>query len=160
MCWRAAAASSPGDGSGIQGGVLSANWELDLWGRVRYGRAASVAQAMSAEADYEYARQSIAAQVAKSWFMATEAGLQIASGSRDHPRQRAAGAPGGRSDADRGGQPGGCLYVARATIGTYQDAMRQLELGREQAIRSLEILLGRYPAAAAAGHAPVTRVPR
>ena len=66
-----------GDGSGIQGGVLSATWELDLWGRVRYGRAASAAQAASAQADFEYARQSIAALVAKSWFLATEAGLQL-----------------------------------------------------------------------------------
>ena len=41
------------------------------------------------------------------------------------------------------------VYVARATVGTYQDTLRQLELSREQAIRSLEILLGRYPAAAA-----------
>jgi len=41
------------------------------------------------------------------------------------------------------------VYVARATVGTYQDALRQLELSREQAIRSLEILLGRYPAAMA-----------
>src|SRR5918993_5006992 len=59
-----------GDGSGIQGAVLTANWELDLWGRVRYGRAASEAQAASAQADFEYARQSIAALVAKSWFLA------------------------------------------------------------------------------------------
>src|SRR6188508_1027622 len=28
-----------GDNSGIQGALLTANWELDLWGRVRYGRA-------------------------------------------------------------------------------------------------------------------------
>ena len=43
---------------------------------MRYGRAASAAQAASAQADFEYARQSIAALVAKSWFLATEAGLQ------------------------------------------------------------------------------------
>ena len=30
-----------GDDSGLQGGVLTADWEVDLWGRVRYGRAAS-----------------------------------------------------------------------------------------------------------------------
>ena len=30
-----------GDGSGLQGGVLTAAWELDLWGRVRYGRTAA-----------------------------------------------------------------------------------------------------------------------
>jgi len=66
-----------GDGSGIQGGVLSASWELDLWGRVRTGRAAAATTAAAAQADFEYARQSIAALVARSWFLATEAGLQI-----------------------------------------------------------------------------------
>src|SRR5204862_8318418 len=66
-----------GDGSGIQGGVVTASWELDLWGRVRTGRAASATQAASAQADFEYARQSLAALVARSWFLATEAGLQV-----------------------------------------------------------------------------------
>ena len=50
-----------GDSSGIQGAVLTMNWELDLWGRVRYGRAAAAADAMSVQADFEFARQSIAA---------------------------------------------------------------------------------------------------
>ena len=53
-----------GDGSGLQGAVLTLTWEVDLWGRVRYGRAAAAADARSAEADFEYARQSMAALVA------------------------------------------------------------------------------------------------
>ena len=77
-----------GDGSGLQGGVLSATWEVDLWGRVRYGRAASAAQAASAQADFEYARQSIAALVAKSWFLATEAGLQVEAAREPFARAR------------------------------------------------------------------------
>ena len=83
-----------GDGSGIQGGVLSATWELDLWGRVRYGRAASAAQAASAQADFEYARQSIAALVAKSWFLATEAGLQVEAARETIRGERGARPPG------------------------------------------------------------------
>ena len=137
-----------GDGSGIQGAVLSATWELDLWGRVRYGRAAASSQAGSAESDYEYARQSIAALVAKSWFLATEAGLQIQA-ARETIRSSEEQV---RLAADRtrvGVANDEDLYVARSTVSTYRDAMRQLELGREQAIRALEILLGRYPAAAA-----------
>src|SRR5918995_6799058 len=58
-----------GDSSGLQGGVLTVNWEGDLWGRVRYGRAAAAADAMSAQADFEFARQSIAAAVARAWFL-------------------------------------------------------------------------------------------
>ena len=76
MCSRSGGGKLSGDSSGLQGAVLTASWELDLWGRVRYGRAAAAADAASAAADFEYARQSIAALVAKSWFLATEAGLQ------------------------------------------------------------------------------------
>jgi outer membrane protein, multidrug efflux system len=137
-----------GDNSGLQGGVLSVTWELDLWGRVRYGRAAAAADAASAQADFEYARQSIAALVAKSWFLATEAGLQaeVARGTiRDGEElvrlAETRSKVGVGNDED--------VFVARATAGTYRDTLRQIELAREQAIRALEILLGRYPGAAA-----------
>src|SRR5262245_28745282 len=67
-----------GDASGVEGVGIFASWELDLWGRVRSGREAARLQYASAELDTEYARQSIAATVAKSWFLATEARLQKA----------------------------------------------------------------------------------
>jgi multidrug efflux system outer membrane protein len=147
-----------GDGSGLQGGVLSATWEVDLWGRVRYGRAASAAQAASAAADFEYARQSIAALVAKSWILATELGLQ-AEAARDTLRSneelvrladdRARIGVGNLAD----------VYSARASVGSYRDLLRQLELGRSEAIRALELLLGRYPAAAAATSAQLPSFP-
>ncbi len=41
------------------------------------------------------------------------------------------------------------VYVARASLGSYRDTLREIELSREQAIRALELLMGRYPAAAA-----------
>ena len=137
-----------GDGSGIQGGVLSANWELDLWGRVRYGRAASAAAAAAAAADFIYAQESIAALVAKNWFLATELGLQ-AEAARETIRaneelvrladDRARIGVGNLAD----------VFAQRASVGGYRDALRELDLGRAQAIRALELLLGRYPAAAA-----------
>ena len=144
-----------GDGSGLQGAVLSVVWEIDLWGRVRYGRAASAAQASSAAADFEYARQSIAALVAKSWFLAIEAGLQ-AEAARETIRSsdelvRLAG-----ERARVGVATQEEVFVARSSVATYQDVLRQLEAGRDQAIRALELLLGRYPAAAAA---PSPRLP-
>jgi NodT family efflux transporter outer membrane factor (OMF) lipoprotein len=138
-----------GDGSGLQGGVLSVTWELDLWGRVRYGRAAAAADAASAQADFEYARQSMAALVAKSWFLATEAGLQaevarqtIREGEELVRLAETRSRVGVGNDED--------VFVARAGVGTSRDTLRQIELAREQAIRALELLLGRYPAAAAA----------
>jgi NodT family efflux transporter outer membrane factor (OMF) lipoprotein len=147
-----------GDNSGLQGAAITVAWEIDLWGRVRYGRAAAAAGAESAMADFEYARQSMAALVAKSWFLATEAGLQaeVARGAiRDseelvrlaEERSRI----GVGNDED--------VFVARASLGTSRDVLRQLELAREQAIRALEILLGRYPAAAATAAAQLPGQP-
>jgi outer membrane protein TolC len=39
--------------------------------------------------------------------------------------------------------------ASRASVGTSRDILRQIELAREQALRALELLMGRYPAAAA-----------
>ncbi|HEY7446845.1 MAG TPA: TolC family protein [Vicinamibacterales bacterium] len=137
-----------GDSSGLQGVALTVGWEIDLWGRVRYGRAAASADAASAPAEFEYARQSLASLVAKSWFLATEAGLQaeVARGTiRDGDElvrlAETRSKVGVGNDED--------IFVARASVGSYRDVLRQIELGREQAIRALELLLGRYPASAA-----------
>jgi NodT family efflux transporter outer membrane factor (OMF) lipoprotein len=137
-----------GDNSGLHGAALTVTWELDLWGRVRYGRAAAAADAVSAQADFEYARQSIAALVAKSWFLATEAGLQ-AEVARATIRDGEALVSLAETRARVGVGNDEDIYVSRASVGTYRDALRQIELGREQALRALELLLGRYPAAAA-----------
>jgi NodT family efflux transporter outer membrane factor (OMF) lipoprotein len=137
-----------GDNSGLQGAALNVTWELDLWGRVRYGRAAASADAASTQADFEYARQSLAALVAKSWILTTEAGLQaevaratIRNGEELVRLAETRSKVGVGNDED--------VFVARASVGTYRDALRQIELAREQAVRALELLLGRYPSAAA-----------
>jgi NodT family efflux transporter outer membrane factor (OMF) lipoprotein len=137
-----------GDQSGLQGGVLTATWELDIWGRVRYGRAAAAADAAAAEADFQYARQSLAALVAKTWFLATEAGLQAEVARAAIQRNEAlVTLSEDRSRVGVGNDED--VFVARATLGTARDTLRQIELSREQAIRALELLLGRYPSAAA-----------
>ena len=134
-----------GDQSGLQGAVITANWEVDLWGRVRYGRAAAAADAASVAADYEYARQSIAAQVAKAWFLATEAGLQ-ADVARRTIQDSDALIQLAETRAKVGVGNDEDVYVARASAGSYRDALRGIELAQEQARRALELLVGRYPA--------------
>jgi NodT family efflux transporter outer membrane factor (OMF) lipoprotein len=147
-----------GDNSGLQGAVLSITWELDLWARVRAGRSAVANEARAVEADFEYARQSLAAIVAKSWFLATEAGLQVEQARatvRDQDElvrlAETRSRVGVGNDED--------VFVARASVATSRDTLRQLELAREQAIRALELLLGRYPAAAASVTPQLPRQP-
>jgi NodT family efflux transporter outer membrane factor (OMF) lipoprotein len=147
-----AAATRRGGGSedttSVRGAIVAMTWEIDLWGRIRYGRAAAAADAVAVRADFEYARQSIAALVAKNWFLAIEAGLQadvarraIRDGDELVRLAEARSRIGAGNDED--------VFVARASAGAYRDTLRQLEFSREEAIRGLEILLGRYPAAAA-----------
>jgi multidrug efflux system outer membrane protein len=135
-----------GDGSGLQGVWLNASWELDLWGRVRAGREAAAAQYATIEADYAYARQSLAAAVARSWFLVIEARQQLAiatemveAGERLAQLARERRRVGVADEYD--------VVVAEASLGGFRDTQEQLQLGYQQARRALEILLGRYPAA-------------
>ena len=136
---------SGGDG-GLQGIFLNASLELDVWGRVRYGQAAAQAQFASADADYAYARQSLAAGVAKSYFLAVEASLQR-SIAQDVVRasDELLRLVGERLRIGVGDEQ--AVAEARAYLGTYRDTLRQIEYSRDQALRALELLVGRYPAA-------------
>ena len=136
-----------GDSSGLQGAGVFVNWELDVWGRVRAGREAATLQYGSAALDAEYARQSMAALVAKSWFLATEARLQKAIAEEMvAAASRQVGFAQDRLRVGRGDESD--LTLARASLATYRDSVRNLEYSYRQALRALEALAGRYPAAA------------
>jgi NodT family efflux transporter outer membrane factor (OMF) lipoprotein len=135
------------DSSGLQGVGLFLSWELDLWGRVRSDREAARFRYESTVLDAEYARQSIAALVAKSWFLATEARLQKALAEEMvRSSERLVTLALDRQRVGRGDDYD--VSLARAGLQTYRDAVEQLELARQQALRALEALAGRYPAAA------------
>ena len=68
-----------GDISETSGGVgtaysaaVTVSWELDVWGKVRAGARAADANLRATVADFEAARLSLAANVAKGWFLSTE----------------------------------------------------------------------------------------
>jgi outer membrane protein, multidrug efflux system len=136
-----------GDSSGLEGVGVFASWELDLWGRVRAGREAAELQYLSTALDAEYARQSIAALVAKSWFLATEARLQKAL-AEDMTRSAEQLVVFAQDRLRIGKGDEYDLALARANVQTFRDSARQLDFAYRQALRSLEALIGRYPAAA------------
>lgn len=134
------------DSSGLEGVAISAAWELDVWGRVRYGIRGSRDQYAAAEADAGFARQSLVALVAKSWFILTRTVLerelalemvQAADRLVQFAEQRLRVGIG--SDLD--------VASARVNLQSYKDTLLQVELAREQSVRALELLLGRYPQA-------------
>ncbi len=138
-----------GDSTGLQGVGVFVNWELDLWGRVRAGARAAHSQYVSAALDAEYARQSLAAQVAKGWFIATEARMQRALADETvRASARLAGLAQDRLRVGLGDEYD--VRLAQANLQTFRDAAQNLDLSYQQALRSLETLAGRYPAAAVA----------
>ena len=138
-----------GDSTGLQGIGVFVNWELDLWGRVRSGAAAAESQYVSAALDAQYARQSIAAQVAKGWFLATEARMQKALADETVVAStRLAGLARDRLRVGVGDEYD--VRLAQANLQTFRDAAQNLDAAYQQALRSLETLAGRYPAAVVA----------
>ncbi|MFO1311392.1 MAG: TolC family protein [Burkholderiales bacterium] len=135
------------DSSGLSGVGIFINWELDLWGRVRAGQAFASQQYESAQLDAEYARQSIAAMVAKGWFLATEARIQKAQATemRAAAEQLAALAQD-RLRVGRGDEYD--VAIAQANVASLRDTERNLANAYQQALRAIETLVGRYPAAA------------
>ena len=136
-----------GDASGLQGLGLFASWELDLWGRVRAVRATGVAQYEATLLDERYARESIAALVAKSWFLAREAARQRAIAAEMVDSSVAlAGLADDRLRIGKGNESE--VTEAESNVLTYRDLVLQADLARQNALRSIETLCGRYPAAA------------
>ena len=134
-------------GSAFETAGLFATWELDLWGRVRAQAEAGSTQYEATAKDAEYGRQSIAALVAKSWFLAIEARRQRAIAQEmSAAAERIAALARERSRIGKGDEYD--VRLAQAGLQGYRDAVLQLQLAEQQAVRAIETLVGRYPAAA------------
>lgn len=133
---------------------LNLKWELDLWGRIRAAESATIAAAQASEADLAGARVSLAAEVCKAWFALAEADEQvrlaeettrITSDTVRSIRERfEAGQSTGRGT-------GTDLRLAMADESSARAELANTRRLRAQAVRRIEILLGRYPAGALAG---------
>lgn len=130
------------------GASLDLSWEADLWGRIRAGESAALAEMQAAEADFRAARASLVAQVAKAWFALTEASQQLAlaeetvtsfSSTEDVIADRF---EIGELD---GGGTGAQLRLAKSDVASALEQVAQRKDILQQARRQLEVLLGRYP---------------
>lgn len=128
------------------GAGLTLSWELDVWGRLSSAQRAAQEQFASKQSDFAFARQSLAAQVAKAWFLAIQAVNQEAI-SAEFAALQAKNAELTALRESVGRASGFDSALARSSAATAQDSLRQAQSGRERAVRSLEVLVGRYPKA-------------
>jgi len=125
---------------------LQVSWELDLWGRVSSETEAASLDAISAAADFEFARQSLAARIAESWFVITGNKLQVELDEEALTiEQRALDVVTARVEA--GTVSNVDLRLARAATARAEEKLTQSRGNLDEAVRSLEVLLGRYPGA-------------
>ncbi|MBL4826841.1 MAG: efflux transporter outer membrane subunit [Spongiibacteraceae bacterium] len=130
----------------IAGVALNVQWELDVWGRLRAGASAAEESFRVTEADFEFARQSLVAQTAKAWFLATEANLQkqLAEEAGKIYGQIVKIA---QTRVKVGKAQQQDIFLAQADLASAEERQRQTQSAFEQSVRSLETMLGRYPSA-------------
>ena len=95
---------------------------------------------------------------AKGWFLAVEARLQKANAEEMvAASERQVGLARDRLRVGRGDEYD--VALARANLATFRDSVQSLELAYRQALRALEALAGRYPAAALGVPAQLAALP-
>lgn len=137
--------SGSGPATSLNAG-LQVSWEVDLWGRIRSGVAQATASAQAAEADYHYAQHSVAASTAIAYLTSIEASMQtqIAKDSVDllNRANRIV-----QAQYNEGAASSQDLALSKSDLAAAQEQLVSLEGSTRDALRALELLLGRYPSA-------------
>lgn len=125
--------------------TIQAQWEVDLWGRVRAGRNAAYASMRAVEADFRFAQYALASGVASAYFASVEAREQVGVAQRTVEalaeidrivRVRYREGFASRQDT----------ATAGSDLETARDSLAQAQAAARASRRALEVLLGRYPA--------------
>ena len=120
------------------------NWEIDIWGKLKDGKEAAEASFRSQAYTYNSVRLSLASSVSRFWFNAVEAKLQLILAEEteksflntyeiiDERFKR------GISEALD-------VRLAKVDLANARQNTQQRKANFDGAVRSLEVLLGRYP---------------
>ena len=125
---------------------LDVSWEADVWGRIRAGNKAAAYDYYAVEYDLEAARQLFAAQTIKAYFLAIETTRQLAlSQSFEANLQKTLDVT--QAFYDQGLTSLQDTHVIKADLARAKESVQNAHSAQLHALRSLEILIGRYPAA-------------
>jgi multidrug efflux system outer membrane protein len=126
---------------------LGIAWEFDIWGRLRAQRAAAQAGFEATALDYAWARQSLAATTSQAWYQAVGVRRLVAVAEeavKDYQELLRLS-----KVKETAGQTSGLdVAEAAAALDLAQSELSSLRSLFSAAQRNLEVVLGRYPAAA------------
>ncbi len=141
---RTGSPGTSGQGSNSITTSLQVSWEADVWGRVRSGAAAATASAQSAEADYLFAQHSLAAATARAYFSSIEARLQTRI-TEENVRALEETLRIVNVRYDNGMASSQEQALAKSDLASARERLAAVEGSFRDAVRALEVLLGRYP---------------
>jgi NodT family efflux transporter outer membrane factor (OMF) lipoprotein len=125
---------------------VQASWEIDLWGRLSSETQAAKEDARAVRADYRFAQHSLAAAVARAYFAAIGSAIQtdivnrsVESLERIYKVVQLQEREGVVSAQD--------LAVTRSDLFATRSQLVESKGAKRDALRALELLLGRYPSA-------------
>jgi outer membrane protein, multidrug efflux system len=124
---------------------LGLAWEVDLWGKLANRSRAATADAEAAQNDFVATQFSIAANTTKLWFALIEAEMQLALATKSHAAFRK-NLDVVEQGFNRGVRQALDVRLTRANVASAEATMKARKRERDEAARSLEVLLGRYPA--------------
>ncbi|MEM9988675.1 MAG: TolC family protein, partial [Pseudomonadota bacterium] len=137
---------------------LNLNWEADLWGRLTDQTRAAYLDAKAADIDYAASQLSIAGATVQSFYAVTEAMLQRQLSERDVQTGEANLRIIERRYA-RGISRSLDVRLARSSLASSRATLLTRQQAELEAIRRLEVLLGRYPAAELLADNDLPRLP-
>jgi NodT family efflux transporter outer membrane factor (OMF) lipoprotein len=131
-------------GSGLTGYYIGANWELDLWGRVRNQVAGAQQNARALNAEQEAAQLSLIGTLTKT--------VWLARGLQEQARLAQENADAATRYAELtvireqiGASSKNDVAQASANAAQSKEGALIAKQSRDQALRAVEILVGRYP---------------
>ncbi|MEM9282947.1 MAG: efflux transporter outer membrane subunit [Verrucomicrobiota bacterium] len=139
---------------------LNLDWEIDLWGRLKDLDEAAQADLEGSAAVFRGARLSLAGNAAKAWFDYITAIqlVDLAVETRDSFQRNLRITERNYRAGDATVSPLS-VQLSRSTAAAAERSLIRARLDRDEAARSLEVLLGRYPSADVEGRAELPRLP-
>jgi len=125
-------------------GNLGISWELDLWQKLSSQSKSSLSDAKASELDFDAAKLSLVATVARTWFTINELKLNL-----DIETQRLQTIKDSLSVVEEqytsGQQSALNVYLNRIDSLNQQNAVSNLKNNLQNTIRDFKVLLGQYP---------------
>ena len=122
-----------------------ASWELDIWAKIRSQTAAAKQGLAATESDYRWARMSLAAVTARSWYLATYT-LVLQRYAQENVAVNQQLLDVTIAQLQIGNVEQQQVDFAQAQLAQSRAQLAQVNNAYLKVVRGLEVLLGRYPA--------------